>query len=243
MAWQDAAGNPVAEELVLPPRELGSCNAEQIIRGLVDSLERFGFGKSFSEFLQAAADVYQHINVCAVGDSASANCKGITLLFLYLQDLAEQHNILVTCFFTPCLIHQYARVLLLHLEHRALSASLYSISRLHQQAPTRRLTEASLRQLLLDRFDFRPDSMPPRCPATDRNFRRHLVEVLSGDWLEDPSESQDAELQLLRRCLDFFNGDLVNSQALTHHCKRGCHMSKQHALNDVPGCPSVFPGL
>ena len=192
VVWSDGLGEACSQELVFPPREIANCNSEQIFRGIINNWEQYALGSSFDAFFEAASKLYHHISVSAVGDSASANVKGIAELFAYLRQLAAKHDIMLTGIFCPCYVHQFVRVLLLHLEHRDISAALYSVSRLHQQSTTRQQTKSALKQALAERFHFVPDSLPPVCPTTRPEFRRHLHEVLLCDWL--PTEDACYEL-------------------------------------------------
>ena len=102
VAWSDFQGNVYGEELVFPPRQLGACSAEQIFRGLLANFERFAFGKSWNEFMEHAAKQFQQLSICAVGDSASANMKGIVEVFAFLREEGQKHGILVTSLFSQC---------------------------------------------------------------------------------------------------------------------------------------------
>ena len=224
-----------ANELVFPPREIQSCDAKQIFRGIVDNFEKYAFGCDCGTFVKEAARAFGSMTVCAVGDSATANLKGIFQFFSLLADLGHQHGITLTSVYTPCFIHQYSRIMLLHLEQQDISSPLYSLSRLHKMSSTRKTTCAAMKQLLLDRFEYKENSFPPRIPSTSASFRKHLAQLLTGRW-DDPSDfrDDDREASLVRECLKFFNDDLTNPNKLVHHCSGPeCHSSKQHALQHV----------
>ena len=232
IAWDDLNHQRQANELVFPPRRIDACDAKQIFRGLVSNFEDFAFGAKFSDFFVEAGKAYSHIHLSAVGDAASANCKGILQFFGHLHDLARRHNVVLTSVFSPCLIHQLARILLLHLEQRAVSAALYSITRLHQQAATRKATSEALRRLLLERFDYRENTFPPDSPITSASFRNNLARLLTGVW--DPNACDEARHSLVIKTLQFFNGNLADEGKWSHYCAgRECHRNRQHAMNEA----------
>ncbi|CAE7247228.1 unnamed protein product [Symbiodinium sp. CCMP2592] len=190
VAWDPPCGERRANELVFPPRQINSCDAGQIFRGLISNFEDFAFDSSFDGFVQEVAKAYKYIFISAVGDSASANCKGIAQFLAYIQQLSARHNIVCTGIFTPCFAHQFSRVLLLHLEQSSVSAALYSISRLHQNSATRKSASGAMRQLLQQRFQYHENTFPPEGPTTSPAFRQHLTRLLTGIW--DPDEVDDA---------------------------------------------------
>ena len=234
VAWDPPVGERRANELVFPPRQIDSCDAGQIFRGLISNFEDFAFNSSFNDFLQEVAKTYKYIFFSAVGDSASANCKGIAQFLAYIQQMSARHNIVCTGMFTPCFAHQFSRVLLLHLEQSSVSAALYSISRLHQSSAARKSASGAMRQLLQDRFRYHENTFPPEGPTTSPAFREHLTRLLTGIW--DPDEVDDGTLGLVRRALRFFNGDLRDEKNWSHYCCGSrCHTSHQQALNEASG--------
>ena len=148
VSWDDPRLKQHAHEFVFPPRAIDACDAKHIFRGLVGNFEEFMFARSFELFLEDAAKAYKHIALSAVGDSAGANCSGIVKFFALVRQLATEHHINMTAIFLPCFLHQFSRILLLHLDHSSVTAPLYSISRMHQQASTRKATCESLKRLL-----------------------------------------------------------------------------------------------
>lgn len=238
---QNSAGSlTLAEEVILPPRRIEACSAPQIFRAIVDNFEHFCFGeRSFDDFLADVSQQYGSIAFTACGDSASANVKGIAQFFTFLLHTTQKHGLFATALFTPCFVHQFSRTILLHLENATLSPPLYSISRLHQQADARKVTRENLKQLLAERFRFKPNELPPRASTTQPTFRKHLLDVLGGHWSALDEADDDADLLLLKRALRIFNGDLLDADNWAHFCN-GCHTSKQHALNDVPSAELPF---
>ena len=234
VSWDDPQLRRRAHEVIFPPRAIDACDAKHIFRGLLSNFEDFAFSKDFESFLADAAKAYKYVTLSAVGDSASANCSGVVKFFMLLHQLAKRHNMNLTAIFLPCFLHQFSRVLLLHLDHTAVTAPLYSMSRMHQNASTRKATCLTLKRLVAGRFRFRENTFPPNVPTTSPSFREHLLKLLTGSW--DPDTMNDDEQQLLQQALKFFNGNLLDQGHWMHYCTgRDCHTNESHAANDAAG--------
>lgn len=221
----------VKEEIVWPPRELVSTQAQHIATGLIQNLEML-MGMPFKEALEQLSDRFGSIGFILVGDAASANMKFVNQFFAYLLQLGNQSEALVTCVFTQCCLHQMSRLLALHLEHHRLSASLFSVSRLNQQSNARDQVKHAMKQLLKAKFEYRPNQTPPESFFQSAGTRSKLLNLLGGTWEgEDGSEPEvaSARLSVLKETLEFFNGDLFVHSRWTHFC-RGCHANEGQAL-------------
>lgn len=221
------------EEVVLPPQELASTKSEHIGCALLRAIETHLFGRSLDVCVAEMASKFSGLSFVTTGDAASANVKTTERLFCYLQALGREHAIPIVSIFTSCNLHQLSRILGLQLERQALTSALYSITRLQQHRSTQQKTRDMLKKLLRERFVYTED-IPPFCPFTRARFRNHLLSILSGVW--DGEAEVDLSLsraKLVEEALNFFNGDLSNTSAWTHHC-HGCHDSYQAALQHVP---------
>lgn len=220
------------EDILTPPIQLDSTNADQITASLMLSFERFLFGNmSFQTWLGIAAEKFSHINFFVIADSASANIKLSWKLLSFLQEQGRRNNTIVTAAFAPCLLHQLSRMVAANLEKQKVSAAIYSLSRLNQFGPTRSKTREALITLLSERFVFRRGPIPPGTERSSPEFRHRLLQLLTGHWdFEEPSTVKHEALTTL---FSFFNGDLAKETQWFHYCQ-GCCASKQDAINKVP---------
>lgn len=106
------------ESLALPPVKLDRTAASYLIAGL---LRIFKFVCPMEELLEKARQNFGVIQILCVCDSASANCRALPRLFSWLQTQAP-----CLCSFSPCLLHQLARCLVMALERQGVSSSLAS---------------------------------------------------------------------------------------------------------------------
>ena len=251
VAWTSVEGSSRSEPLVFPPRELENVDAQHIGAALLLNLEKYLFGTTLSEFLAKAAKRFRVMSVALVGDAATANRKVVSQLFHHLSQAATAHDVVMTMSWTPCFLHQCARILLLQLEQRQLSAGLYSITRLHQHSNTRQKTAESMRRLLAERFEYTRDPPPVAviCPSNGTAFRSSLFQLLSelGGWDGEAAESAPEILSersdLLQRLLHFFNGNITQSERWTHHCVGSdCHRNREEASREVLrlACSTIF---
>ena len=139
VGWEGCDGRQRVEPLVFPPRELATTSAACVGSGLVTNLEHlFGPGMDMEQFIAKTATVYRVLSLLLVGDAATSNRKAVSQLIPYCVQIAAEHDLVLTMSWSPCFLHQLARVLLIHLEHQKISSALYSISRLHQHSETRK---------------------------------------------------------------------------------------------------------
>lgn len=223
------------QEVVLPPRELGSCKSTQLGCALLQTLEQHLFGTSLEVFVNQVASKFSGLNIVSTGDAASANLKTAELLSTYVKKVAREHGLVATSCFTFCGLHQLSRILSLHLERQALTAAMYSISRLRQHKSTRERTRQHLKTLLTQRFEYKV-AVPPFCQFTRRLFRQHLLSLLTGAWNgEEDIDKSLTRAKLVEETLRFFNGDLSKGEAWTHYCHGlGCHDGPKAALEHAP---------
>ncbi|CAE7699024.1 unnamed protein product [Symbiodinium sp. CCMP2592] len=235
VSWSDAEGKTRAEELNLPPRQVTSTAAKQVGPALLQTLEQMLFGCSFLEFLQSAKKKYRSVGFSLVADSAKANLKTVRDLTAYVVQQGEACGLLVTLHFIPCLMHQIMRVVLLNMDHKGLTAAMYSLSRLQLSTTTKERTFRTMRELLHKNFVYKPNESPPDIAVTRATFRRRLAELLKGCLSIEVGEMDMTETRcsFIDKALEFFNGDITNKQQWCHYC-RGCHRDQQHAMNDVP---------
>ena len=236
VAWTDASLTERREELCWPPRKMLSTSSNHVGPALLENFERYMFGCKLSEALPRFAAQYRLMAIFCVADSAKANLKAVKQLFDLLLHQAASAGVVLTCCFSPCLLHQLMRVVLLLMEHRKLSAALFSITRLQQQSTSRARTAATMKELLERRFVFKADTPVPDIPVTAGYFRRRLADMLHhgmDNMLEMDEEIYDQRCFHVDRLLRFFNGDLTNKMEWVHCC-HGCHSSREHARNDAP---------
>ena len=234
VGFTDAWGNDRKEELVFPPRRLVSTSASHTGVALIENMEQHLFGCPVQEALQCFAELYKSVGIHLVGDSAKSNIKVVRQLFNFLRNAGERAHVPITCNFTPCLMHQVMRIILMMMNHKAMVASLYSMTRIQATSAVRQRTFAAMKQILDDRFVFHADSVPPNCATTDPFFRDRLKEILISAW--NGMVDEDAfqrRTGWVTEMLNFFNADLRDKTHLIHHCQ-GCHRDRAHALNHVP---------
>ena len=245
ISWTDAQCKERQEELNFPPRKLTSTSAAHVGAAMLDNFESYLFGQKFPAALQGLATQFRSIGFHCVADSAAANIKVVRKLFSYLVQKGKDAGVVITCMFSPCLLHQLMRLVLLLMEHKALSPALFSITRLQLNSTAKQRTMDTMKALLEERFRYVPDSYPPDLPSTTTYFRRRLKELLRGgldNIIEDDEDTFTQKATHIERLLDFFNGDLSNKMEWTHFCSGpGCHQSRQHALHDVPCLAHSWP--
>ena len=238
LGWTGLDGCQQKQPLVFAPVEVATTSAACVGAAIVSNLESL-FGSDLEQFLAKTAKLYRVLSIMLVGDAATSNRKFVSHLIPYCFEIASAHDLVMTMSWSPCFLHQLARILLIHLEHQRLSAALFSISRLHQHSETRKKTLVSLQHVLHARFDFQQGQRPPACAATQADFRRHLESLLSetacwdGELDSTRAQAQKTErIQLLERLLRFFNGDLSDGSRISHFCN-GCHRDRQHAVEEA----------
>lgn len=220
------------EELVLPPRQLTSTSAAHVGTSIMDCLERHLFGTSFATWISNISNRFGAVNFIAVADSATSNVKCISQMFSFARLLGRQYGITVTACFTSCLLHQCARMIALHLEHQSMATSLFSITRLHQHANARAAVKDAMKIILQKKFKCIRDRDPPDCVGTSERFRLDLFKLLSGLWTGEVSaEEASVRKELIKEALEFFNGDILQTEEIQHFCPAGCHRSEQAALD------------
>ena len=104
------------EELVLPPLMVERTSAEYLIAGIIRTL---AFIRSLPDIIRDTGG-FEQAQFLAVADSASANCRLLAKLFSYLQ----QECPVAVGFFSPCLLHQMSRLLVLNLERQGVCSPL-----------------------------------------------------------------------------------------------------------------------
>ena len=219
------------EEVVWPPRQLTATTAQHIGSGLVENMEKYLFGASFSTWVSQIAHRFGSLNLVVVADSATANVKCVSQLFSYLLILGRQFGIVVTAWYTCCMLHQCARLLALHIEHQAMANALFSITRLHQHTNARDAVKASMKKILQGKFKCIHGQRPPECLGTSPRFRAQLFKLMTGLWAgEMELEEATARKECLREAIDFFNGNILDPSEIIHHCN-GCHRSSEAALD------------
>ena len=237
ISWTDASCVERQEELNFPPRKVRSTTAACIGSTLLENFEVYLFGCDFPEAIRQLGSQFSSIGFHCVADSASANLKVVRKLFTYLVAKGKEAGVVATCAFTPCLLHQLMRVVLLLLEQKKVAASLYSITRIQLHTASQQRCLDTMHALLEQRFRFEEDTAPPNLPTTATYFRNRLKEMLLNaldNVMEDDEETFRKKGTQIERLLDFFNGDIANKNDWTHFCN-GCHTGRDHAFRDVPG--------
>ncbi|CAE7348773.1 unnamed protein product [Symbiodinium sp. CCMP2592] len=231
VCWSDGEGLSHAEEINLPPRQVPGTSSKDVGPALMQNLEEFIFGTSVSAFIESASKKYRSVSFYIVADSAKANLKTIRQLLAYFHQVAEESALRFTFQFTPCLMHQLMRVVLLSMDHKKLTSSMYSISRIQLSSTLKARTLTAMKDLLEKNFRYVPDETPPE---GNPFFRRRLGELLKGALNVDMGELAIGEerCKLIDKALGFFNGNLLDKHSLCHFCT-GCHRDRQHALSEV----------
>lgn len=230
-------GGSLKEEVVYPPKELSSTAAPHIGAGLIQNIENLS-GMPFGQCLEEIGSRFRALNFIFVADSYSANVRFIQQLFSYLTHVAGQKEEMpvITGVFTTCFLHQLARVLALHIDHHSLTAPLYSITRLNIHSNARELILKTMKLLLRQRFEYRPNEAPPDTFMQSAAVKAKLLDVLGGTWTgeadADDATTLTSRQLLLRDALMFFNGDILQDSKYTHYCQ-GCHRNASHALEDA----------
>ena len=230
------------EEVVFPPQELEATASQYVGSAVIRNLE-YMLGAPLETGLAKLSQRYHVLNLLCVGDAATANLKAVGLLFAYMQKLAMELEVDMTIIatFTNCFLHQLARLLALLLDHRSLTACMYSISKLHAHTATRDATRDSMKKLLQRRFHYSTDP-PPECLVNTGKRRALLFSLLTG-WWHGEADAEHVDLsadngmvsrkQVVQDCLNFFNGNILDSGKWTHHCQ-GCHANRAEAFQHDP---------
>lgn len=202
-------------EVIVPPVQVETCDAEHLSAALAMTLENHIFGCDMSAFFAKASQVYSTVNLQVVADCAASNLKFMRHFLSYMCSQGAAHDVLVTAMFSPCMLHQLARVLTRNLSSKGVSAPLFSITRLLQFSPLRTKTEQALEAELRPRFRWKRGP-PPHGPTSSPEFRRELVKLLVGSWeFQEPSEERE---QAVEDLFTFWNGDLRREDEWYHYC-------------------------
>lgn len=231
------------EPLIFPPRKLSNTANQHLGYALTTNLELFLMGTTLPEWIQQVSNAYGTINFQACGDSATSNVKCVEFLFSWLQDRAKECGVTTTGVFTACYLHQFGRLLALHIEQKAMSSALYSVSRLHQHSTTRDSVKKTLRILLQQRFVWKGGENPPGDGLQSRRMRTLMLKLLTSLWDGEGSSDDTVDVSRdraknLEALLAFFNGDIMDSQSWVHYCPEGCHSCAHAALQDV-SCAAI----
>lgn len=116
VAWQHGSTQQRREEVVLPPLEVGRTSAKFLLCGL---LKMFDYICPMLDLMKET-EAFQCVQWLVVADSATANLKALPRLFAFLQ--RRSGNSLA--WFSPCLLHQCARLLVMNLERQGLCSHL-----------------------------------------------------------------------------------------------------------------------
>ena len=117
--WQLAdSGARRKEELIFPPLQLQRTTAKFLTRAIVHN---FGFVCPLLDMLREG-EKFNCMQWLVVADAAAANCKALPHLFTFLLNKCEKS----LAHYSPCLLHQLARLLVLTLEREGLCSHLAS---------------------------------------------------------------------------------------------------------------------
>ena len=114
--WRGPGDSRCKEELLFAPLELERTTAQFLVHAIA---KNFAFLCPLLELLKKA-ETFSSIQFLVTGDSAPANCKALPLLFAFLQTESPQ----CLASFSPCLLHQLARLLVLNMERQNVSSDL-----------------------------------------------------------------------------------------------------------------------
>ena len=104
------------EELLFVPLELQRCTAQFLVHAIV---KNFSFLCPLLDLLKKV-ETFSCVQFLVTGDSAPANCKALPHIFSFLQ--SQSPNCLAS--FSPCLLHQLSRMLVLNMERQCVSSAL-----------------------------------------------------------------------------------------------------------------------
>lgn len=108
------------EELIFPPLQVDRTTADFLAAGIAHNL---AFVRPLPDLIKDAS-LFSQVQFLVVADSASANCKLLPRLFAYLQKELPQS----VAFFSPCLLHQMSRLVVMNLERQGVCSPLALIS-------------------------------------------------------------------------------------------------------------------
>ena len=204
------------EELIFPPQPLDRTTANFLGASLVGHFERL-FSMPIADFVKLTQSSYKILQWHVVCDAASANMKLVKKFFAFLNGTSGASGQVVLCTIMPCFLHQMSRIVSMTLERHGLSNQLFCLTRLAQQAPTRRAMWEGVSKHLNENFQYQRAFPPPQSATSSPLFRASLFGLLVGEWggLELPAlEKQKPVVE----ALDFFNGNLT-SNVFEHWCK------------------------
>lgn len=104
------------EELLFVPMELQRQTAQYLVCAIV---KNFAFLCPLLDLLKNV-EAFNSVQFLVTGDSAPANIKALPHLFAFLQ--SQSPKFLAS--FSPCLLHQLSRVLVLNMERQCVSSAL-----------------------------------------------------------------------------------------------------------------------
>lgn len=119
VSWSERNGSTSTiskhkEEIILPPIRLDRITAGYLISGLIWSFQHVC---PIQELMEVVSNNFRVVQVLFVADSASANWKALPLFCAWLAKFGAIST------FTPCLLHQMARCIVLNLERENMKSS------------------------------------------------------------------------------------------------------------------------
>lgn len=207
------------EEMIFPPQPLHRTTANFLGASLVGHFERL-FSMPIADFIKLTQSSYKILQWHVVCDAASANMRLVKKLFAFLRGTSLESGQVVLCTIMPCFLHQMSRIVSMTLERHNLSNHLFCLTRLAQQAPTRRGMWEGVSKHLNENFQYHRAFPPPQTATSSSLFRASLFGLLVGEWggLENELGPATEKHKQVVQALDFFNGDLT-SNTFEHWCK------------------------
>ena len=223
------------ETVILPNRLLFGLDHRSTMAAIVDTVEKYAFGRPFFEVLASMALLTSILVVAFAADFASANVKALALLVAQFAAF-DSVTMVVLAWFERCNLHQVHRTATFLMRICEVDSAVYSCSKLFRRSRYKKLLEAALEQVVNADQGWEPSLDPPRCEETSDPWRTELCRVLQCEWSDpdcgemgDNSEIHDA----VDAYLKFNNGCVVTGQRI-HYCRnRGCHRDLQHVKDDA----------
>jgi hypothetical protein len=203
-----------------------------ILAALLQSMERYVFGKKFAVWLRDLSSSFLGLVWIVVSDAASANKVVVRNLDALLRCQINL-KLIVFFFWQKCGLHQMGRVTNVLLERSSAIKAAYSLTRVLQLRKQRKTLQNAMKRLFEhDNHGIRFEiwaSRPQRF-TTSKAYRQQLASLMKASWdFSGEIIKSTAWDTLVDEYLEFWNGDL-SQPVLAHYCN-GCCRDRAHCID------------
>ncbi len=250
LSWLEGDGSRYHEQVMIPPTCVSSTKAPVLGLALLESLERFVFGKPVQSWLRDLATSCRALLMVFAGDCASANIRLMRLLRCLLHAACRNLDMVLLFWWEPCGLHQATKGSLSLLHKHKLVMPLYSLGKIHRMKKHREEMMKAMRRIV-ETLEYRPYDPTFQRPSTggySAELRAELVRLTVDPWAfvqaelaqaqeradgpQDRPKNKNTLKRAVEQYFEFFNMDLCAAGPPGHTCvKLGCCRDRDHAVD------------